>query len=60
VTEIEQAREGLVTAIRALKFALFVIRKQGAMPNSSWETGLESDLKTAQAALAALPASKEV
>jgi hypothetical protein len=48
-------RDGLEAAIRAAKLALFVIRKQGVMPNSSWESGFESDLKTAEATLAALP-----
>lgn len=54
-TDIEQARTGLEAAIRAAKLALFVIRKQGEMPNSSWEAGFEKDLKTAETALAALP-----
>lgn len=51
----EQTRKGLEAAIRAAKLALFVIRKQGVMPNSSWESGFNSDLKTAEDALAALP-----
>jgi hypothetical protein len=46
--ELTQALEA---AIRAAKLALFVIRKQGVMPNSSWESGFDSDLKTAEAAL---------
>lgn len=50
-------RDGLEAAIRAAKLALFVIRKQGVMPNSSWESGFESDMKTSEAALAALPRS---
>lgn len=50
----EQTRNGLDAAIRAAKLALFVIRKQGIMPNSSWESGFESDLKTAEAARDAL------
>ena len=49
--EIERSRAGLKAAIRAAKLALFVIRKQGVMPNSSWESGFESDLKTAQEAI---------
>lgn len=47
-------RNGLEAAIRAAKLALFVIRKQGVMPNSSWESGFNSDLKAAEDALAAL------
>ena len=47
-------QKGLEAAIRAAKLALFVIRKQGIMPNSSWESGFESDLKTAEEALAEL------
>lgn len=47
----KEMRKGLEAAIRAAKLALFVIKKQGVMPNSSWETGFESDLKTAEAAL---------
>jgi hypothetical protein len=53
----EQTRKGLEAAIRAAKLALFVIRKQGVMPNSSWESGFNSDLKTAEDALAALTQS---
>lgn len=41
---------GLTAAIRAAKLALFVIRKQGVMPNSSWEAGFEKDMATANAA----------
>lgn len=50
----EQMRKGLEAAIRAAKLALFVINKQGVMPNSSWESGFNSDLKVAEDALAAL------
>jgi hypothetical protein len=49
--EIERLREGLTSAIRAAELALFVIRKQGVMPNSSWQRGFEQDLQHAQAAL---------
>ena len=45
--EVTRLREGLTAAIRAAKLALFVIRKQGVMPNSSWESGFEKDLKAA-------------
>ncbi len=45
---------GLEAAIRAAKLALFVIRKQGVMPNSSWESGFDADMKTAEETLAAL------
>lgn len=55
--DIEQARAGLEAAIRAAKLALFVIRKQGIMPNHSWESGFERDLKTAEDAMAALKQS---
>lgn len=44
---------GLKAAVRAAELALFVIRKQGIMPNASWQTGFEKDLATAKAALAA-------
>lgn len=54
---IEQTRKGLESAIRAAKLALFVINKQGVMPNDSWKSGFDADLKTAEAALAALPSS---
>lgn len=54
MSDLEQTRKGLEAAIRAAKLALFVIRKQGVMPNSSWESGFDADLKTAEAALAAL------
>ena len=50
----EQTRQGLKAAIRAANLALFVIRKQGIMPNSSWEAGFTRDIKTAEDALAAL------
>lgn len=48
--ENERLRGGLDSAIRAATLALFVIRKQGAMPNSSWESGLNHDLAMAAAA----------
>lgn len=48
-------REALEAAVRAAKLALFVIRKQGIMPNASWENGFNKDLATAEAALAAQP-----
>lgn len=50
VQHIERLRAGLDAAIRAAKLALFVIRKQGVMPNSSWESGFDSDLAKATAA----------
>lgn len=52
--EIERLRDGLDAAIRAAKLALFVINKQGVMPNSSWESGFKSDLDKATAARSAL------
>lgn len=48
--KIERLRSGLDAAIRAANLALFVIRKQGVMPNSSWESGFKSDLAKATAA----------
>lgn len=45
--------EGLDAAIRAAELALFVIRKQDVMPNSSWQDGFDRDLATAKAARAA-------
>ena len=50
--EINRMRDGLKSGIRAAALALFVIRKQDAMPNSSWESGLNRDLAMARAALA--------
>jgi FAD/FMN-containing dehydrogenase len=52
-------RTGLEAAIRAAKLALFVIRKQGVMPNSSWESGFNSDVKIAETALAELTKPSE-
>lgn len=49
--ENERLRDGLRAAIRAANLALFVINKQGVMPNSSWESGFKSDLAKAEAAL---------
>lgn len=46
--------EALEAAVRAAKLALFVIRKQGVMPNSSWESGFNADLDKAEAALQSL------
>lgn len=50
--ENERLRAGLDAAIRAANLALFVIRKQGVMPNSSWQSGFEKDMATANAARA--------
>lgn len=47
----KRLREGLKAAIRAAKLGLFVINKQGVMPNSSWEGGFKDDVATAEAAL---------
>lgn len=58
MSDAEQTRKGLEAAIRAARLALFVIRKQDVMPNSSWESGFNADLKAAEDALAALPQSK--
>jgi hypothetical protein len=60
MTQPENQAEALKAAIRAAKLALFVIRKQGVMPNSSWESGFNSDLATAEAALASLPEAPAV
>lgn len=48
--ENERLCDGLTAAIRAAKLALFVINKQGVMPNSSWESGFNSDVAKAVAA----------
>jgi hypothetical protein len=48
--EIDRLRGGLAAAIRAANLAVFVIRKQGVMPNDSWGSGFEKDLATAVAA----------
>jgi hypothetical protein len=50
VAEIERLRAGLDAAIRCAELALFVIRKQGVMPNSSWESGFNGDLRMAKMA----------
>lgn len=50
----DEVREALEAGVRAAKLALFVIRKQGVMPNSSWENGFNKDLAKAEAGLAAL------
>jgi hypothetical protein len=57
MTVSETAIKGLEAAIRAAKLALFVINKQGVMPNSSWESGFNADLKIAEDAKAALTAA---
>lgn len=48
------ARVGLQAAIHAAKLALFVINKRGVMPNSSWESGFNKDLATAEDVLSRL------
>jgi hypothetical protein len=45
-------KEALRAASRAADLALFVIRKQGVMPNASWHHGFEKDMAVARAALA--------
>ena len=45
-------KEALRAASRAADLALFVIRKQGVMPNDSWQRGFEKDMAVARAALA--------
>ena len=52
-TSAAHMTESLTAAVRAAELALFVIRKQGVMPNSSWEAGFESDMNVARAALEA-------
>lgn len=47
--EIERLKTALDAGIRAAELALFVIRKQGVMPNSSWQGGFEKDLAAARA-----------
>ncbi len=53
--EIERLKTGLNAAVRAANLALFVIRKQGVMPNDSWEAGFKKDMAIAEAALADAP-----
>lgn len=48
---IEELEAATKAAIRAAELALFVIRKQGVMPNASWERGFDVDLATARALL---------
>lgn len=54
LAERDEARDALRAGVRAANLALFVIRKQGVMPNSSWESGFESDIAKAEATLRAL------
>ena len=54
--QVDGGAEGLEAAIRAAELALFVIRKQNVMPNSSWESGFNSDLALAKAVLEELRA----
>ena len=53
--ENERLLEGFAAAIRAAELAIFVIRKQGIMPNDSWKAGFEKDMATAKAALERKP-----
>jgi hypothetical protein len=53
--ENERLLEGFAAAIRAAELAIFVIRKQGIMPNDSWKAGFEKDMATAKAALGRKP-----
>jgi hypothetical protein len=57
--ECEQLCGGLDAAIRAANLALFVINKQGVMPNSSWESGFKSDLAKATAARDGAPITQK-
>lgn len=41
-------------ALNAANMALFIIRKQGVMPNSSWENEIEKDIEAGKAALDAI------
>ena len=51
--ENDKLLEALKVAGRVLENALFVIRKQGVMPNSSWEGGFIGDQRRIKAALTA-------
>jgi hypothetical protein len=51
--DIARLREAAQSALRAADLALFVIRKQGVMPNSSWQAGFERDTEAARQALGA-------
>ena len=52
--------DALEASVRAANLALFVIRKQGVMPNSSWQGGFERDMKVAETALAKAKESRDV
>lgn len=52
-------RDGLKHAIRAAKLALFVVNKHCAMPNGSWKTGFDDDLRRAEVALQMLTPNAE-
>jgi hypothetical protein len=52
--DVHTMKEALKAAIRAAKLAIFTIRKQGVMPNSSWEAGFNCDLARAESGLAAI------
>jgi hypothetical protein len=49
----EVLRDGLKRTLSALGLAIFVIKKQGVMPNSSWETGFMGDMEHGRTALLA-------
>ena len=49
--ETAELQKAVGVADKALSNALFVIRKQGVMPNSSWENGFLSDQKVIKEAL---------
>jgi hypothetical protein len=51
VEENARLQHAVKVADSALSNALFVIRKQGVMPNGSWENGFISDQKVIRAAL---------
>jgi hypothetical protein len=47
----KEIMDALKAVSRAAELALFVIRKQGVMPNSSWEAGFNKDTAPARVIL---------
>lgn len=56
--QLATARRGGEVALRAARLGLFTIRKQNAMPNSSWEAGFEKDIAEAERSLSPVTEEK--
>ncbi|WP_099863775.1 hypothetical protein [Pararhizobium haloflavum] len=49
IDRLESAERALRASMRAAELAIFVVRKQGVMPNSSWSAGFKKDMDAALA-----------